>query len=155
MFGAIITFLGGSAFRMIWGEVSHWITAAREHKREIELMRVQGELEAAQHARNLESIRVQAELKVKTIAVQAEADVSRIDAAGFYSAVQQAQRSSGIWVVDFWNGCVRPAAATLALYLWVHALAENSWAMQAWDMDMVGAIIGFFFADRMMGKRGK
>ena len=155
MLSAIISFLGGSAFRMVFGEVSHWITAARDHKREVEMMRVQGELDAAQHQRNMESIRLQSELGVKTIAVQAQADLSKLDADGFYSAVSQAMKPSGIFLVDLWNGIIRPLCATIAIMLWVKALGNQGWAMAAWDMEMVAAILGFFFADRSMGKKGK
>ena len=155
MLSAIIGFLGGSAFRMVFGEVSHWITAARDHKREVEMMRVQGELDAAQHQRNMESIKLQAELGVKTIAVQAQADLSKLDADGFYSAVSQAMKPSGIFLVDLWNGIIRPLCATIAIMLWVKALGHQGWIMAAWDMEMVAAILGFFFADRSMGKKGK
>ena len=155
MLSAIISFLGGSAFRMVFGEVSHWITAARDHKREVEMMRVQGELDAAQHQRNMESIKLQAELGVKTIAVQAQADLSKMDADGFYSAVSQAMKPSGIFLVDMWNGVIRPLCATIAIMLWVKALGNHGWIMAAWDMEMVAAILGFFFADRSMGKKGK
>ena len=155
MLSAIISFLGGSAFRMVFGEVSHWITAARDHKREVEMMRVQGELDAAQHQRNMESIKLQAELGVKTIAVQAQADLSKLDADGFYSAVSQAMKPSGIFLVDLWNGIIRPLCATIAIMQWVKALGNQGWIMAAWDMEMVAAILGFFFADRSMGKKGK
>lgn len=155
MLSAIISFLGGSAFRMVFGEVSHWITAARDHKREVEMMRVQGELDAAQHQRNMESIKLQAELEVKTISVQAQADLSKLDADGFYFAVSQAMKPSGIFLVDLWNGIIRPLCATIAILLWVKALGNQGWLMAAWDMEMVAAILGFFFADRSMGKKGK
>jgi hypothetical protein len=155
MIGAIVSFLGGSAFRMIWGEVSHWITAAREHKREIERMRLQGDLDAAQHSRNLESIRVQAELGVKEIRVKSEAELDRVDAEGFYAAVTTAMKPSGIWLVDLWNGIIRPLCASIAIVLWVFYLQQKGWAMDSWSQEMVAAILGFFFADRSMGKRGK
>lgn len=152
---ALLSLLGGSAFRMVWGEISHWITAAREHKREIELMKVQGELDAAQHSRNIESIKLQAELGVKTIQVQAEADVGRLDAEGFYTVAREALKPSGIWLVDLWNGCIRPAAVSVALFLWVVALNRAGWTMTEWDRELVAGMIGFFFASRELGKRGK
>lgn len=155
MFSAILSFLGGSAFRMVWGEISSWISERQEQKREIERMRVQGELEAAQHARNMEAIKLQTELGVKTIQVQAEADVGRIDAEGFYSVAREALKPSGIFLVDLWNGVIRPLCATIAVALWVVALCAANWGMQDWDRDLVAAILGFFFASRDMGKRGK
>jgi hypothetical protein len=152
---ALVSFLGGSAFRMVWGEVSAWFTAKQEHNQEIERMRLQGELDAAQHARNLETIKVQAELGVKTIQVQAEADLERLDAQGFYEAAKDATRLTGIKIVDIWNGIIRPLTATIALYLWVAALNGQGWLMGDWDKELVAVVFGFYFASRELSKRGK
>lgn len=159
---AIFSFLGGSAFRMVWGEVAAWFTAKQDHSYEIERLRLQGELDAAQHARNQEAIRLQAELGVKTIQVQAEADVARIaadiervESEGWASAVANATKLTGIKVVDIWNGIIRPLAATIALVLWVKALNTHGWTMTDWDKELVGVIMGFFFASRELNKRGK
>jgi hypothetical protein len=155
MFSLLFSFLGGSAFRMIWGEISHMLTARQEQAHEVERLRLQGELDAAQHARNLESIRVQAELGVKTIQVQAEADLGRVDAQGFYDAVRDLNKPSGLWFVDGWNGIVRPATATVVLWLWILALYRSGWVMAEWDKELAGAVLGFFFASRELTKRGK
>lgn len=155
MFSALLSFLGGGAFRMLLGEVSAWLTKRQDHTYEIERMRLQGELEAAQHGRNLESIRVQAELGVQSIRVQGEADLSRIDASGFYETVRETQKATGILIVDLWNGVIRPAAATIALVLWVLALNEAGWKMGEWDKELVGVIMGFYFVSRQLAKAGK
>ena len=155
MISAIISFLGGSVFRMIWGEVSTWVTAKQSHAQELERMRLQGELDAAQHSRNLESIRVQAELGVKEIRVKAEADLERIDAEGFYGAVRDAMKPTGIWLVDLWNGVIRPLCATIAVAMWVLSLYRSGWVLGPWDQELTAAVLGFFFADRALGKRGK
>ena len=57
--------------------------------------------------------------------------------------------------MDIWNGVIRPAAATLALVLWVGKLAAQGWKMDEWDITLAGTVLGFFFADRSLGKRGK
>lgn len=155
MISAIISFLGGSVFRMIWGEVSTWVTAKQSHAQELERMRLQGELDAAQHSRNLESIRVQAELGVKEIRVKAEADLERIDAEGFYGAARDAMKPTGIWLVDLWNGVIRPLCATIAVAMWVLSLYRAGWTLGPWDQELTAAVLGFFFADRALGKRGK
>ena len=155
MFSAILSFLGGSVFRMLWGEISTWVTAKQDHAHEIERLRLQGDMEAAQHARNLEAIRVQAELGVKTIQVQAEADVGKLETEGWFAAVRQAMQPTGIAWVDAWNGVIRPLAASIAILLWVLALNTQGWKMTDWDMELVGVILGFFFASRELMKRGK
>ena len=155
MISAIISFLGGSVFRMIWGEISTWVTAKQSHAQELERLRLQGELDAAQHSRNLEAIRVHAELGVKEIRVKAEADLSRIDAEGFYGAARDAMKPTGIWLVDLWNGVIRPLCATIAVAMWVLSLYRAGWTLGPWDQELTAAVLGFFFADRALGKRGK
>lgn len=155
MFTALFTFLGGSAFRMIWGELAAWLSARQEQTHELERLRVQAELDAAQHGRNMESIRVQAELGIQTIKVQAQADVGKIEAEGWYGAVRDAMKPTGFQLVDVWNGVIRPLAATIALYLWVLSLVAQNWGMSDWDRELVGVVLGFFFASRELSKRGK
>ncbi len=151
---AILSFLGGSTFRMVWGELSHWITAAREHKREIERMKVQGELDAAQHARNLEAIKVQADLGVQVIRVQSEADQSKIEAEGWLEAVRATGRSVGIAWVDAWNAVIRPGLATWAtvmLTLGEFQVIKISSTTEA----VAFAVLGIYLADRTLAKRSK
>lgn len=155
MFSAILSFLGGSVFRAVWGEISSWMNARQEHAFEIERMRLQGNLDGEAHTRNLESIRVQAELGVKTIQVQGEADIGRLELEGWSQAVASANKPTGIATVDIWNGVIRPAAASIALYLWVVALNAQGWKMGDWDKELVGVILGFFFASRVLTAKGK
>ncbi|MGH8436109.1 MAG: hypothetical protein ACRERX_16900 [Pseudomonas sp.] len=152
MFSAILSFLGGSAFRLIWEQISQTWTAHQEQKHEIERMRLQGELDAAAHERNLAAIKLQAELGVKTIAVQAEADLSRLDATTFGQAVVESMKPTGNVIVDTWNGVIRPLAASIAIYLWVVALNAQGFKMSDWDRELVGVILGFFFATRILAK---
>jgi len=155
MISALISFLGGSAFRMLWGEISQWLTARQEHAHEIERLKLQAEADAAQHARNLESQRLQAELGAKTIVVQAEADIGRLEADAWGRAVATAVDPADSSVVGQWVKAVRPAAASIALGLWALALYRAGWTMGDWDRELVGSILGFFFADRSLAKRGK
>lgn len=153
--GALLSFLGGSVFRMFFGEIAAWLNKATDHKFEIERLRLQAEVDAAQHERNMAALRVQAELGVKMIQVQGDADAARIELEGWAGAVKQATVPTGILVVDFWNGIIRPLAASIALWLWVVALNAQGWHMGDWDRELAGAILGFFFASRMMQRLGK
>ncbi len=157
--GGLLSFLGGSAFRAIWGEFSSWLNARQEHKHEIERMRLQGQLDAEQHERNLAAQRLQVELVHKTIAVQADADVSRIETEAWRSAIERMQQPTGIRFIDGWNGAIRPAYATCGLALWLwweyHQMYANAWAVSAFSLDLIAAVIGFYFADRSLRKRGK
>jgi len=153
--GAILSFLGGSAFRMLFGEISSWVNKRQDHKFEQQRMLLQGKLDGEQHARNLESLRVQAELGVKTIQVQADADERRVEAEAFKEAMIASRVPTGIAWVDAWNGIIRPAFGTAALALWLLAEHRTGWAFSAWSMDLAAVVIGYFFADRSLRKRGK
>lgn len=155
MFTALLTFLGGSAFRMLWGEISSWISKGQDHEQELERMRLQSDLDDKNHKRTVEMLEVQSKLGIKTIEAQAEANVATLEAQAFDEAMKTAFTPTGIKFVDIWNGIIRPAAATIALALWVAKLHTQGYAMQEWDIALAGTILGFFFASRELGKRGK
>ena len=155
MFTALFSFLGGSAFRMIFGEISAWMTKKQDHSHEVERLRLQAELDAAQHARNLEAIRVQAELGVKTIEVQAEAALTQIETDAWAKLVESTTKVTGIKWLDTWNGSIRPALATLAMLVVIGQIVVNGFALSDWDRELVAAILGIYLADRQLSKRGK
>lgn len=117
MITALLSFLGGNVFRMIFGEIISFLNKKQDHAQEVERMRLQGELDAAQHARNQEAIRVQAELGVKTIQVQAEAAIGEIEAQGWLEAVKATAIKTGVTWIDGWNAVIRPGVATWSIVM--------------------------------------
>jgi hypothetical protein len=152
MLEALLSFLGGSVFRMIWGEVSAWQTKKQDHAHELERMRLQTELEDRAHERMQASLRLQNELGIKTIEAQAQAAMDQADADAFTEAMKNAFKPTGISWVDAWNGTIRPAAATIVLVLWCLKLNAQSFVMQDWDLSLAGVVLGFFFANRALGR---
>ena len=155
MIEALLSFLGGSVFRMIWGEASAWLNRRQEHQHEIQRLTLQRELDDRAHARSLEALRLQHDLGIQTVRVKAEADVAVAEAAAFGKVMQAAFKPTGYTLVDIWNGIIRPAGATIALALWVAKLNAQGWVMQDWDIALSATILGFFYADRALGKRGR
>jgi len=155
MFSALTSFLGGSIFRMIWGEISSYMTKRQDHQNEMEMMKLQAENDDKAHQRTLENLRLQAELNVRQVEVQRDATVATADADAFDEAMKNAFKPTGVQWVDAWNGVIRPAAATIVLVLWFAKLAGQGFDMVEWDMDISGVVLGFYFADRSLGKRGK
>lgn len=153
--GALFSFLGGSVFRMLWGEISAAWTKHQDHKHELALMRVQAEMEAARHARDVERIRVQAELKVQEVQVMGDLAIQKTEADAFVEAIKAASKPIGIFFIDAWNGAIRPAMATVALAIWVLALYRAGFVPSEWDKELIGGVLGFYVADRTLGKRGK
>lgn len=155
MISALISFLGGSVFRMLWGEVASFINKRQDNDHELKLLRLQSELDDRAHVRNQEALQLQAQLGIKVIEAQSQGEVDKIEADAFNQAIQRAFAPTGFALVDVWNGIIRPAAATIALVLWVAKLVSQGFQMSEWDMELTGAVLGFFFADRSLGKRGK
>jgi hypothetical protein len=153
--GALISFLGGSAFRMIWGEVSSYFTAKQEHKYEIERMQAQGELEAAAHKRNLESISLQADLGVKEIQVKAGVALSQSEMDAWQEVSKSTARLTGIKWIDLWNGSIRPFLASMAIVAVIAEIIVAGWVLTEWDQNLFGCILGLYVADRSLTKRGK
>jgi hypothetical protein len=154
MLSALLSFLGGTAFRMIWGEISAFFTAKQEHKQEVERMRLQAELSAQQHARELEAIRVQADLGIKVVRVQAEADVSRLEAEGWLEAVKATGRQVGIRWVDAWNAVIRPGVASWSVAMLTFS-EFGAFTISDTTESVCFAALGIYLADRTLGKRGK
>lgn len=147
---ALLSFLGGSAFRMIFPEIAGYFSKRQDNENEIARMRVQADLDKAKHEQDQERIRLQAELGVKEVVVQADADVSRMEAQAFVEAMKTANQKTGITWVDAWNGVIRPLAASIAIMLWILALYSSHFVMGDWDKELVCVILGFFFASRAL-----
>ena len=155
MISAIVSFLGGSVFRMVWGEVSSYLNKRQDHEHELAMMVQQAALEDRAHQRNLESLRLQSELGVKMAEVQRESTIAQGDADAFTAAMKNAFKPTGNWFVDVWNGVIRPGFATIAGVLWVLKLHAQGWKMDEFDIGLVAVIVGFFFADRSLRRNGK
>lgn len=154
MISAVLSFLGGSVFRMIWGEVSSWVNKKLEHAQEMDRMRLQGDLDERAHQRRMESVRFEAEQQVKIIHVQAEAAVGQLEAEGWLEAVKATGRKVGVAWVDAWNAGIRPGLATwgiVMLTLEAFALAQ----ITEGTASVIFAALGIFVADRTLGKKGK
>lgn len=155
MISALVSFLGGSVFRMIWGEASAYLNKRQDHRHETEMLKVQAELDQARHDRDLEQMRLANELGLKTIEVQKDAAIAQAEVDAFSRAIEAAARPTGIKWVDAWSSSIRPAFASVALLLWVLKLYSIGFKMDPFDLEMLATIAGFFFADRSLGKRGK
>lgn len=154
MISAVLSFLGGSVFRMIWGEVSSWVNKKLEHTQEMDRMRLQADLDERAHQRRMESVRFEAEQQIKIIHVQAEAAVGQLEAEGWLEAVKATGKKIGVAWVDAWNAGIRPGLATwgiVMLTLEAFALAQ----ITEGTASVIFAALGIFVADRTLGKKGK
>jgi hypothetical protein len=150
----LLSFLGGGAFRMIWGEFSAWISKKQDHEFEIERIKLQEGIDEGAHARNLESLRIQSDLGVKLITVQSDVAISKVEVDAFLEGVKATTKKSGVRWIDGWNAVIRPGVATWAIVMMTLTefqfiiMSENSWMVAA-------AALGIYLADRTLFKRGK
>jgi hypothetical protein len=159
---SILTMLASSGARMVFGEISSWWTKRQDHAQELDRMGLQMKLDQQAHENRMAMAKFEADNKVQIIRIQSEMDVAKLgndlqklDAETWGQAVIQAMKPVGVWFVDAWNAAIRPAAATMSLLLWAHSIQVNKWVLVDQDWQIIFAVLGFFFADRTMAKRGK
>jgi hypothetical protein len=155
LLATLLPLLGGATFRAVMGQAVQWVQARQDHRSEMEMMRLQAELDDRRAAREAEAIRLQHSLGVQTIRVQGETDLALEEARAFSALQAHAAKPSGIRWVDAWNASVRPAFASICLVLWVGALVSQGFQLTEWDRAVMGVVIGFFFADRSLRKMGR
>ena len=155
MFSALFSFLGGSVFRMIWGELSSAWTKHQDHKQELEALELQAKLDQARHEQEMERLKVSSSLNIQQIEVQSNADTAKLDAEAFIASMKTVNAPTGNRYIDAWNGSIRPACATTALLVWWFCLYTQGFVLTEWDKELVGVILGFYFAHRVFTSRGK
>jgi hypothetical protein len=155
MIESLIAFLGGSAFRMLWGEIASAWTKYQDHRHEIAMLEIQSRIDAQRHAQQLEMVRVQAEAGVQVIRVRGEADVATAEASAWVEAVRATTKPTGVRWIDGWNGSIRPALATLAGLLIAGDFIAAEFVLSDQNRAIVSAGLGVFLADRALGYRGK
>lgn len=138
----ITTFLG--FFTSLTPDLIGLLKARQDNRQELEIMRLQMQMQAQGHNERLEEI-------------GAQADIS--ESRAIYKTY-----STGIRWVDALNGTVRPVIAYSFFFLYAgvkvmqfsYADPSLPWTVQAlWsenDWAIFGAIIGFYFGQRGMAK---
>ncbi len=155
--GGVFAFLGGSAFRMIWGELSAAWTKHQDHKQELQLLERQERADAAAHTRNLEALRVQHDLGIKVIEANVVAHANNVETDAWATAVDAAsgKYKSGVAWVDGWNQGIRPAGATLALLMILAEVVALGFMIPEGTVSVLYAFLGLYVADRSLKHRGK
>lgn len=155
MIDALAGFVGGATFRMIFAGVGEAWKVYSERRHELKLLELQGRLDIDRHQRDLEMIKLQHDQGVQIVRVKGDLEVQQIDAEAFLAVMKQAHSGSGIWIIDFWNGIIRPAFATFCGFLLYRHFQAQHWALTDTGEQLVGSIVGFFFADRTLLRRSR
>jgi len=155
MLTTLFTFLGGTAFRLVFGQVMDWLNKKQDHQMEMDLQKLQSQLDAERHTRDLERLRLQSELGVKEVQVIAEAAEQKAMAEAFVEAVKGTSKDTGVPWVNAWNGSIRPAGATISLLLWVGSFIQAGLVFVDFDKTLIAAFLGVFVGDRIDSNRKK
>lgn len=160
MLTALFSFLGGSAFRLIFGAVMDWMNKRQDHAQEMDLQRLQSELEEKRHARDLERIRLQSDLNITEVKVMGDVAEQKAMADAFIEAVKATGQKSGVPWVDAWNGIIRPCGASVSLLLWIASvlvaftvadmtMIKAGLVLSEFDRTLIAAFLGVFVGDRI------
>lgn len=153
IFSALLSFLGGATARALIGHAISWFEKKQNHQQEMERLRLQAELDQGAHARQLELINQQAALNLSEIKLVGENAIGLAEAQAFVEGQKRANMPTGNWFVDAWNGTIRPAAASISLALWLLKVIKAGLVLTDWDEQLVASVLGYYFADRQLGKR--
>lgn len=165
---ALMSFLLSAGGRLLFSYVADYFNKKQQHSQEVELLKLQGDLDEKRHARDMATIRLQSDLNVRQVEVAGDIDITKLREAGFFKAVEAADNAplTGIPFIDGWNRSIRPGYATVALALWIlkvvaqWASLDTSWLdggqiMDSFDQNLLASIAGFYFANREIAKGNK
>jgi hypothetical protein len=146
----ILSFIGGTAFRWLFGEILGFFKAKQEHKQELEMLRLSQEHEAQRAQWRKDEIAAQAAAGVQVIEAKAEADDRGFANSMTLEALRQIGQKSGIAWVDAWNQSIRPLLATVAIILIVgNAIAPAHVVLSGVVLEVVCGILGLFVGGRI------
>ena len=154
MLSGLISFLGGTAFRWLLGELFGFLKARQEHKTELERLRLEHDQAKDRHAWQQDAIKAAAEAGIKVVEAKAAADSAAAADAAFLAAiggVNEASRRAD-WI-GAWNACIRPLLATVAIGLLVgQAVAPATVVLTPLVLDLICAVLGVFVGERIRVK---
>ena len=154
--GGLISFLGGTAFRWLVGELLGWLKARDERAAELAMLRLQHDLDRERHQWQQDAISAQAAAGVRVIEAQSQALAGAAADAAFVGAVQgvtaATQRSD--WI-GAWNASIRPALASVAILLIAaQAVAPGAVLLSPLVLELICAVLGVFVGERIRARGG-
>lgn len=151
--GAFFSFLGGTAFRWLFGEIISVIKANQEHKQELAMLTVQHTQARDQHEWRVAEIQAAAAAGVQVVEAKREAETQGFMDRAFLAAVEMTGKQTGIQWVDAWNASIRPLLATVAILLLVgQSVAPQHVVLSAFVSEVCGMALGIFVGGRIAAK---
>lgn len=144
------SFLGGTAFRWLFGEIVGFLKAKQEHQHEQAMIRLN--MEVATHQAELRRLEIQAaaDAGVRTIEAQVEQHRSETLDDAWLEAVGSIDKPSGVKWIDGFNKFIRPELAQISIIL---VAANAIWPEHVILAGIVGDVVcgalGLFIGGRI------
>lgn len=152
--GGLLSFLGGTAFRWLFGSVLDQWNKYQDHKHEMALLTLQHNQDADRHKWQQEAIRAQAEAGIKVIEAQTVQASTAAAEAAFNLAVAgaNAAQERKDWIGGF-NALIRPELAQVGILLLVgNSLFPQHVTLTPVVLDVICAALGVFIGERIKAK---
>lgn len=147
----ILSFLSGTAFRWLFGEIIGFVKEREERKRELEMMRLSHEQEKDKHQWQQEAIAAHAAAGVRVIEARRQADESAAADDARLKAIEGVNKASdrNDWI-GAWNASIRPFLATVGILLLIgNTVAPTVFVLSALVMELICAVLGVFVGERI------
>lgn len=152
---ALISFLGSASLRWLLGELLGIFKAREDRRSEVEMLRLQADLERERAERQRLAVADAAAAGVKLIEAQREASASDAADRMMLAAMEAIGRPSGIAWVDGWNGAIRPALASASILLLVSSALWPAHVVLTGALgEVVCGVLGLYVGGRVHLKGG-
>lgn len=159
--GSLFSFLGGTVFRLVFGEVMSFLNKRIDHAHELAMMDKQLAADERRAQLQQAAAEQQAKLGIQMIEAQREAAADLLDGETFLMGVKATTIQTGIKIIDAWNAAIRPGVATWAIVMltiealgWLSVFGGGQ-ELSADTREVISAALGLFLADRSLARRGK
>ena len=152
---ALFSFLGSAAARWLLGELLGLFKAREDRRAEVEMIRLQADLERERAERQRLAVQDAAAAGVTLIEAQREASAGEMQDRMMLAAVESIGRPSGIAWVDALNASVRPTLAYVSIFLLAgHAIAPDHVMLAGIVGEVACGALGLYVGGRVHLKGG-
>lgn len=152
---ALLSFLGSASMRWLLGELLGIIKAREGRRAEVEMIRLQADLERERAERQRQAVQDAAAAGVKLIEAQREASASDYADKMMLTAMEAIGRPSGVAWVDGWSSAIRPALASASILLLVGSAIWPAHIVLTGALgEVVCGVLGLYVGGRVHLKGG-
>lgn len=152
---ALFSFLGSAGLRWLVGELLGIFKAREDRKAEVEMLRLQADLERERADRQRLAVADAAAAGVKLVEAQREASASDYADKMMLEAMEQIGRPSGVAWVDALNASVRPVLAYASILLLIgNAIWPGHVVIAGTVGEVATAALGLYVGGRVHLKGG-